>query len=67
MPIVRWEDAVAAGPASSPAAMLDYFKAELTAFVNDQDPHDDVTTGADHPVGAHGGAPGIQASQFLPV
>ena len=23
--------------------MLDYLKAELTAFVNDQDPHDDVT------------------------
>lgn len=39
----RLEDAVAAGPASSPAAMLDYLKAELTAFVNDQDPHDDVT------------------------
>ena len=39
----RLEDAIAAGPSSSPEAMLDHLKAELAAFVDDQDPHDDVT------------------------
>ncbi len=39
----RLEDAVAAGPTSSTEAMVDHLKAELVAFVGDQDPHDDVT------------------------
>lgn len=39
----RLEDAIAAGPSSGTEAMLDHLKAELAAFVGDQDPHDDVT------------------------
>lgn len=39
----RLEDAIAAGPSSGTAAMLDHLKRELAAFVGDQDPHDDVT------------------------
>ena len=39
----RLEDAIAAGPNSSTEAMLDHLKAEVAAFVGDQDAHDDVT------------------------
>jgi serine phosphatase RsbU (regulator of sigma subunit) len=39
----RLEDAIAAGPSSNAAAMLDHLRAEVATFVGDQDPHDDVT------------------------
>jgi phosphoserine phosphatase RsbU/P len=39
----RLERAIAAGPASSPQAMLDNLMGEITAFVGDAGPHDDVT------------------------
>ncbi len=39
----RLEEAIAAGPSSSPRAMLDHLKADLGAFISGQDPHDDVT------------------------
>jgi serine phosphatase RsbU (regulator of sigma subunit) len=42
----RLEDAIAAGPSSSPEAMLAHLKVELADFVGDQDPHDDVTIAA---------------------
>ncbi len=39
----RLERAIAAGPASTPQAMLDYLMAEITAFVGDAGLHDDIT------------------------
>lgn len=39
----RLERAIAAGPAGAPQAMLDYLMAEITAFVGDAGPHDDIT------------------------
>ncbi len=39
----RLEAAIAAGPASRPEAMLEHLKAEVAAFVDGQDAHDDVT------------------------
>jgi serine phosphatase RsbU (regulator of sigma subunit) len=37
------EQAIAAGPASDPKAMLDHLNAEIKAFVGDAEPRDDVT------------------------
>lgn len=39
----RLEQAIAAGPASDPKAMLDHLNAEIRAFVGDAEPRDDVT------------------------
>jgi sigma-B regulation protein RsbU (phosphoserine phosphatase) len=39
----RLEDAIAAGPSSSPEAMLDHLKVELADFAGARPPHDDVT------------------------
>jgi len=39
----RLEEVIAAGPSSSTEGMLAHLKAEVAAFVGDQDPHDDIT------------------------
>lgn len=39
----RLEQAVAAGPQNSAEAMLEHLKAEVTNFVGDTEPHDDLT------------------------
>ncbi len=39
----RLEQAMMAGPATGAEAMLDYLKAEITAFVGNVEPHDDIT------------------------
>jgi sigma-B regulation protein RsbU (phosphoserine phosphatase) len=39
----RLEKAILNGPTSSAAAMLDHLKAEITAYVGEAEPHDDIT------------------------
>ncbi|MCB0208590.1 MAG: serine/threonine-protein phosphatase [Anaerolineae bacterium] len=39
----RFEQAIRTGPTTSAQAMLDHLKADLTAYVGEAEPHDDIT------------------------